>query len=117
VKTVQITISLFFFVCLFNAAFIPQLCLDAVQELQNKEVPNNILAEETTSGLNIFEEESKEASKENNEEENNHLNLKSLAIFNASFYNRQTESNLKHLFSYNLYQSISIFKITPPPKL
>ncbi|WP_296620341.1 hypothetical protein [Marivirga sp.] len=116
-KTIQITISTFFFLCLFNVAFIPQLCLDAVEDLQHKEVTNNILGEESTSGLNIFEEESKESSKENNENENNHLNLKALGLFRASIHNILHESLVNNFFHSNLYQSIPILKITPPPKV
>lgn len=116
-KTIQITISTFFFICLFNVAFIPQLCLNAVEDFQNKEVSNNILAEESTSGLNIFEEESKESSKENNENENNNFNLKAAGIFRASLYNILHESLVNNIFHSNLYQSIPILKITPPPKV
>ncbi|WMN12850.1 hypothetical protein QYS49_34800 [Marivirga salinae] len=116
-KTIQITISTFFFICLFNVAFIPQLCLDAVEDFQDKEVSNNILGEESTSGLNIFEEESKESSKENNEDENNHLNVKSLGLYRASIYNILHESLVNNIFHSNLYQSIPILKITPPPKV
>ncbi len=115
-KTFQITISAFFFVCLFNVAFIPQLCLDAVEELQQTEVNNNILGEESTNGLNIFEEESKESSKENNEEENSNLSLKALGLFRASIYNTIHESLVSNIFHSNLYQSVPILKITPPPK-
>lgn len=115
-KVFPITISAFFFVCLFNVAFIPQLCLDAVEDLQHKEVTNNILAEESTSGLNIFEEESKESSKENSEEESSNLNLKALGLFRASVYNIIHESLVNNVFHSNLYQSIPILKITPPPK-
>lgn len=115
-KKIQITISTFFFVCLFNVAFIPQLCLDAIEDFQHKEVSSNILGEESTSGLNIFEEESKESSKENNESENNHLNLKSSGIFRASVYNILHESLVNNFFHSSLYLSIPILKITPPPK-
>lgn len=115
-KTIQITISAFFFVCLFNVAFIPQLCLDAIEDFQQKEVSSNVLAEESTSGLNIFEEESKESSKENNENENNNLNLKALGLFRASIYNILHESLANNIFHSNLYQSIPILNITPPPK-
>lgn len=112
-KTIQITISAFFFVCLFNVAFIPQLCLDAIEDFQQKEVSSNVLAEESTSGLNIFEEESKESSKEN---ENNNLNLKALGLFRTSIYNILHESLANNIFHSNLYQSITILNITPPPK-
>jgi hypothetical protein len=98
-------------------AFIPQLCLNAVEDFQNKEVCSNVLAEESTGGLNIFEEESKESSKENNENENNNLNLKSLGIFRASIYNFLQESLVNNNFHSNLYLSIPILKITPPPKV
>jgi hypothetical protein len=98
-------------------AFIPQLCLNAVEELQHKEVTNNILGEESNSGLNIFEEESKESSKENNENENNNLNLKALGLFRASIHNTILESLVSNIFHSNLYQSIPILKITPPPKV
>ena len=97
-------------------AFIPQLCLDAVEDLQHKEVTNNILAEESTSGLNIFEEESKESSKEKGEEENNNLHVKVLGLFRAPIHNIIHESLVNNIFHSNLYQSISILNITPPPK-
>lgn len=113
----QFTISVFFFVCLFNVAFIPQLCLNAVEELQNKEVTNNILGEESTSGLNIFEEESKESSKETNEDENNSINLKALGLFRASVYNNLHESLVNIFFHSIHYQSITALNTTPPPKL
>lgn len=114
-KTFQITISAFFFLCLFNVAFIPQLCLDAVEDFQQKDVSSNVLAEESTSGLNIFEEESKESSKENNENENN-LNLKAIGLFRASIYNFLHDSLVNNIFHSNLYQSVPILNITPPPK-
>lgn len=98
-------------------AFIPQLCLDAVEDLQHKEVTNNILGEESTSGLNIFEEEGKESSKEKNEKENNHLNLKELGSFRTSIHNILLESLVRNIFHSNLYQSILIIKTTPPPKI
>jgi hypothetical protein len=116
VKALKITISAFFFVCLFNVAFIPQLCLNAVEDLQHKEVSNNILGEESTNGLNIFEEENKEASKENNEDENSSLNLKALGLFRASVHNAIQESLVKNILHSNLYQSVPLLKITPPPK-
>ncbi|ADR21410.1 hypothetical protein MATR_09610 [Marivirga tractuosa] len=116
-KTTQITISAFFFVCLFNVAFIPQLCLNAVEDLQHKEITNNILGEESTSGLNIFEEESKESSKESSENENNNLNLKALGQFRASLHNIIHESLVNNIFRSNFYQSIPILKTTPPPKV
>ncbi len=97
-------------------AFIPQLCLDAVEDFQHKEVSNNILGEESTSGLNIFEEESKESSEENNENENNSLTLKASGLFRASVYNTLHESLVNNIFHSNLYQSIPKLKITPPPK-
>lgn len=115
-RTIQITISAFFFVCLFNVAFIPQLCLNAVEDFQHKEVSSNVLAEESTSGLNIFEEESKESSKEKSEDENHKLNLKALGVFRASVYNILHESLVNNIFHSNLYLSIPILKITPPPK-
>ena len=98
-------------------AFIPQLCLDAVEDLQHTEVSNNILGEESTSGLNIFEEENKEASKESNEDENNSLNFKSLGLFRSSVHCIIHESLVNNIFHSNLYQSIPILKITPPPKV
>jgi len=117
VKTFKITISTFFFLCLFNVAFIPQLCLDAVEDLRNQEVSNNILAEESTNGLNIFEEESKESSKENSEDESNNYHLKALALFRASVKSTIHESLVNNIFHSNLYQSIPILNITPPPKV
>jgi hypothetical protein len=116
VKVFQIAISSFFFVCLFNVAFIPQLCLDAVEDLQHREVSNNILGKESTNGLNIFEEENKEASKENNEDENNSLNFKALGLFRASIHNTIHESLVKNIIHSNLYQSVPLLQITPPPK-
>ena len=98
-------------------AFIPQLCLDAIEDFQHQEVNNNILGEETTSGLNIFEEESKESSKETNENENNSLNFKLSGVFRASIFNILHESLVNNFFHANLYQSIPIIKITPPPKV
>ncbi|SMG27551.1 hypothetical protein SAMN05661096_01623 [Marivirga sericea] len=116
-KTIKITISLFFLVCLFNVAFIPQLCLNAIQELQNRVVSNSILAEESTNGLNIFEEESKESSKENNEDENNSFHFKELGILRASVKSTLHSLLVNIFFHSNLYESISILKITPPPKV
>ena len=117
VKTIQITISAFFMVCLFNVAFIPQLCLKAVEELQNHEVNSNILGEESTNGLNIFEEESKESSEESGENENSSDHLKALALFRASVKSSIHESLVNNIFHCNLYQSIPILNITPPPKV
>jgi len=117
VKTIQITISTFFFLCLFNVAFIPQLCLNAIEDLQHKEVTNSIVGEESTNGLNIFEEESKESSKENDGNENNHFNIKVLGLFRASIHNILLESLVNNNFHSTLYQSIAILKITPPPKV
>tara|TARA_R110002012_G_scaffold208942_1_gene379297 strand:+ start:336393 stop:336692 length:300 start_codon:yes stop_codon:yes gene_type:complete len=98
-------------------AFIPQICLNAIEDLQHKEVTNNILGEESTNGLNIFEEESKESSKENNEDENNNLNLKAMALFRASVHNFIHESLVNSFFHSNHYQSVSVLNTTPPPKL
>lgn len=115
--TFKITISTFFFVCLFNVAFIPQICLDAIDDLQNKEVFNNILGEEATGGLNIFEEESKGSSKEKSEDGKNNLNFKSSGLFNASIYQRLHDSLVNNILHLNFYQSILVLKITPPPKV
>jgi len=104
-------------VCLFNVAFIPQLCLNAVEELQNQEVSSNILGEESPSGLNIFEEESKESSEENGENENNNDHLKALALFRASVKSTIHNSLVNNIFHSNLYQSIPILNFTPPPKV
>ncbi|HET8859369.1 hypothetical protein [Marivirga sp.] len=117
-KTIQITISAFFFVCLFNVAFIPKLCLNAVEDLQKTEVNNNIVGEESSScGLNIFEEESKKSTNETNEEENNNLHLKDFGVFRTSTINPVNETLIKNIFHLHFYQSISILKITPPPKV
>ncbi|WP_375578752.1 hypothetical protein ABWH96_17250 [Marivirga tractuosa] len=115
-KLIQVTISAFFFVCLFNVAFIPQLCLDAVEDLQHQEVSDNILGEESTNGLNIFEEESKESSKENNEDEKSGFNLKVNGHLRSSIFSTIHESLVNNFFHSNLYQSVPILKITPPPK-
>lgn len=97
-------------------AFIPQICLNAVEELQ-EESNSNFLGEESTNGLNIFEEESKESSEENNDNETNGLNLKALGIFRTSVYHELHQSLVNNIFKSNFYQSISLLKITPPPKL
>jgi hypothetical protein len=97
-------------------AFIPQICLDAIETLQDKELSSDILGEESSNGLNIFEEESKESSEENNESENTSLNLKSLGLLRASVHNNIHESLVKNIIHSNLYQSVSLLKITPPPK-
>ena len=57
--------------------------------------------------LNIFEEESKESSKENDGNENNHFNIKVLGLFRASIHNILLESLVNNNFHSTLYQSIA----------
>lgn len=98
-------------------AFIPQLCLNAVEELQSKEVASNVLGEESTNGLNIFEEESKESSEENGEDENNNFHFKDSGIVRTLVKSHIHQSLVNSFFNTNHYQSIPILNITPPPKV
>ena len=115
-RTLQIIISSFFLICLFNVALIPQICINAIEKLQEKATTHKILGEESAKGLNIFEEENKESSSENKEEKSDGPNLKYIGIFRNAVHRIINQSLLANSFQIDYYQSIPVLKITPPPK-
>jgi hypothetical protein len=111
------SISLFFLFCLLNVALIPQLCINAVQTL-NDEVTANAFPEEETEdlGINIFEEESKEGQEENKTGSDNFFKFLKLYANNKSVRILQLEflENQEKLY-FNDYSSIELTPLSPPP--
>lgn len=111
-------IALFFIVCLFNVAFIPQLCLSAVEELTQEVPPSDDPSEEGQIGLNIFEEEAKEGQEESKTEGETfakaleeYINYESLKLL---FLSSNTSISG---FSYFQYKSLILTPLSPPPDL
>ena len=111
------SIALFFFTCLFNVAFIPQLCLNSIQDLESVEVECGLLYEESNNGLNISEEGNKLASGETNEDNGFDSSIEILANSDLSSqlcYRAETEQSFSET---KRYRSVSLIKTSPPPQI
>lgn len=111
------SISLFFLLCLLNVAFIPQLCVSAVQSFNN-ELSTDAHSQDRNAdvGINIFEEESKEGQEENKTGAEGTVKI----IKNNSNYTCSGFIHLINLKAQNKlyldnYCSIKLTPLSPPP--
>ncbi len=110
-------ISLFFLFCLLNVAFIPQLCLSAVQSLNN-DLPTHAQSEDENKdfGIKIFEEESKEGHEENRTGAENLLKIiKGNSPSNLSCFIHSSYSEMFFNRYLNDYGSVNLTPLSPPP--
>ncbi|MBK6266455.1 hypothetical protein JKA74_15525 [Marivirga sp. S37H4] len=106
-----------FIISLLNVAFIPQLCLSAVQELNNKGIAGD-LDDGSDIGLNIFEEESKEGHEENKTGGENFGKIfdkiTTLNKFNPLFLPGSLSGQE---YPFHHYTSLILTPLSPPPDL
>lgn len=110
-------ISIFFLFCLLNVALIPQLCLSAVQNLNN-DFDAHASSEEGNGdfGFKIFEEESKEGQEENKSGSENFVKILKINS-NSNLYSAllSVSAQNQHKLYLNEYSSIEITPLSPPP--
>ncbi len=105
-----------FVVSLLNVAFIPQLCLNAIQDFNDKALSSDGLEEESVPGLNIFEEESKESHEENKTSGENYSKIfNDLITLNKSIFNCLSDNSSKMEYQFRRYNSLVLTPICPPP--